>query len=341
MQDPTEAASGDGPATPRRGGPRHAAPAEDAAPETSAPAWHPPVAPAAGSRAAHRRHAGRTSVPRSRRRLLALGVALVALVAVPVVLVGVLVRDDDADAGTAGSAATGPDGSAADAATAPLALVDWLRTELPEGGTVTAEPEVRAALLRAGTEDDVLPESLPADADAATPALALVETAPEGSRLVARFDRDGAAPLLLVDPAPVEATGDQRRQRETLAAAVLANPTTRAEPDPREVLAAADVDARLLALVAALTAQDGLGVGAFPVPPGEEAGTAPARRVVVDALGGRPVPADGAATQRLVAWLEAQLAPFAPDTVEVTGDGVLIGFDYVPGPEAVVSAATP
>ena len=61
----------------------------------------------------------------------------------------------------------------------------------------------------------------------------------------------------------------------------------------------------------------------------------------MDALGGSPLPGDGAATQRLVAWLDAQLPPFAPESVEVTGEGVLIAFDYVPGPDAVVSARTP
>jgi hypothetical protein len=273
---------------------------------------------------------GRPTV-RHRGRWLAAGAALVAVVTV--VVIG-LVRDDgdDPSPDTAGAAAPGP----------PAPLVDWLRTELPPGGTVTAPPELRAALLAAGAEADALPESPPEVSDPAIPSLALVETPPDGSRLLARFGRaGGAGPLLLVDPAPVEPTDEQLRQRRTLAAAVLANPTTRAEDDARAVLDAADVDARLLALVAALTAQDGVGLYDFPVLPGEEPGGAPARRVVVDAVGGRPVPADGAATQRLVAWLDAQLAPFAPDTVEVTGDGVLIGFDYVPGPDAVVSAATP
>ena len=68
--------------------------------------------------------------------------------------------------------------------------------------------------------------------------------------------------------------------------------------------------------------------------------TAPARRVLVDAYGGRPVPADDAATRRLVAWLDAQLPPFAPADVQVTDEGVLIAFDYVPGPDAVVGEAT-
>ena len=233
----------------------------------------------------------------------------------------------------ASSAGTAPD--------VPVELTDWLDTELPSGGTVTAGPELRALLLQAGVDPAVLPEA-GAAGDAGTPALTLATTQPGGGRLLARFDQGGSAePLLLVDPTPVEPTGEQLGRRESLAAAVLANPTTRAEGDARTVLETADVDARLLSLIAALTAQDGVGLWSFPPPPGEEPGAAPARRVVVDSLGGRPVPADGDTTQRLTAWLGAQLPPFAPDLVEVTGDGVLIAFDYVPGPDAVVAAAAP
>jgi hypothetical protein len=47
------------------------------------------------------------------------------------------------------------------------------------------------------------------------------------------------------------------------------------------------------------------------------------------------------ATDRLVAWLEAQLPPFAPDSVVATEQGVRIGFDYVSAPDALVSAAAP
>ncbi len=332
MHDPSEAAPAPRPAT--RGGPRHAAPDDvPATPPVAVPSRSP--GPSAGGRAAHRRRraAPVSAAPASRRgRWLAL---VTAVVAVAAVLVVGLVRDDDGTApGTA--AATAPD-------RAPAALVDWVGSELPDGGTVAVPPELREELLRAGVDAAVLPESPPPDAaEPGTPALALVETAPQGGRLLARFERGaGAPPLLLVDPAPVEPTEEQRGRRQALAAAVLANPTTRADGDARAVLAAADVDARLLSLIAALTAREGVGLWEFPTLSGEQPGAAPARRVVVDAVGGQPVPADGAATQRLVAWLDAQLAPFAPDVVEVTGDGVLIAFDYVPGPDAVVAAAAP
>ncbi|MGY1769737.1 hypothetical protein [Blastococcus sp. SYSU D00813] len=330
MHDRSEPPSAEPPA--RSGGPRHAAPEGRGARPSVPPSWRPDGT-GSGHRAAHRR----------RGPWPAVALAATAAAAIAALVVVASVRDDAGDG--AGRDAAGP-GTAVPASpapdAAPPALLDWLRSELPDDGTVTAPAGVRDALLRAGADPAVLPDAPPdGAADAAVPALVLVETAPEGGRVLARFDRAGALPLLLVDPAPVAPTAEQRRQRASLAAAVLANPTSRAEADAREVLAAGDVDARLLTVIAALTAQDGVGVWDFPAPPGEEPGAAPARRVVVDAVGGRPVPADGSATQRLVAWLEAQLAPFAPDTVEVTGDGVLVGFAYVPGPDAVVAAATP
>ncbi|RBY83952.1 hypothetical protein DQ240_15940 [Blastococcus sp. TF02A-26] len=287
---------------PRRGGPRHAAPE-----------------PGSG------RHPG---------RWLAAGAAVLA-VAVAVVLVVGPGREDDG-----GPTSPAPAASSA-ARLAPDALVDWVRTQLPAGGTVTAEPELRTALTEAGVDPAVLPES-GADGDAGAPALVLTGAPPGTGRVLARFDRPGeAGPLLLVDPAPVEPTDEERERREALAAAVLANPTTAVEGDSRAVLESADVDARLLSLVAALTAREGVGLWSFPLLPGEEPGAAPARRVVVDSLGGRPIPADGATTQRLVAWLDAQLAPFAPDVVEVTGEGVLVAFAYLPGPDAVVGEVSP
>jgi hypothetical protein len=52
------------------------------------------------------------------------------------------------------------------------------------------------------------------------------------------------------------------------------------------------------------------------------------------------VPGDPVAADRLVARLEAQLPPLAPDEVRVAGDGVLVAFRHVSDPDAVVTAAT-
>ncbi len=330
--EPSGSGVGGAPVIRPGGGPRHAAPDDPAAEPRPAASWQPLSSPVGSRRAAHRRVGGRRLTA---TRLHGRWLALVAALAIgTAILVAALVRSDATTPGAGPTASAEPG--------VPAALVAWLNTQMPEGAALATTPELRDDLLGAGADPALLPDPAPeATSNAAIPSLVLDETAREGSRLLARFEREGGAPLLLVDPAPISSTPDERRQRESLAAAVLTNPTTRTQGNTREVLTAADVDARLLSLIGALTAQEGVGLRAFPRLPGEEAGLAPARRVVVDAFGGHALPADGAATQRLVAWLDAQLPPFAPDTVEITGEGVLIAFDYVPGPDAVVSAVTP
>ncbi|GAB3200589.1 hypothetical protein GCM10027261_32940 [Geodermatophilus arenarius] len=51
------------------------------------------------------------------------------------------------------------------------------------------------------------------------------------------------------------------------------------------------------------------------------------------------MPADPEATERLRAWLAAQLPPFAPDDVEVTDAGVLVSSRHASAPETPVTTA--
>ncbi|MGY1735626.1 hypothetical protein [Geodermatophilus sp. SYSU D00684] len=230
-----------------------------------------------------------------------------------------------------GDDATPPDGAG------PVA--GWLGAALLPQTDLAATAAVRRELSDAGVpagrlrpaEDGVPPGAL----------LAVVGAAPAGSRVVARFDRHGdGSELLVVDPAPGEPTAGEVARRHDLAQALLANPTTRAEGAAAAVLQDAAVDERLLTVLAAVAAADGVGVAAFPALPGEEGAATPARRALVDAVGGAPVPGDPEATERLRAWFAAQLPPFAPDDVEVTDAGVLVSFRYVSAPEALVTAAT-
>ena len=154
-----------------------------------------------------------------------------------------------------------------------------------------------------------------------------------GSRVVARF-----GDLALVDPSPGTPTPEQLASRQALAQAVLANPTTRVAGDAAAVLRSADVDMRLLSLLAVLTAREGLAVAAFPRAEGAEG---PARDVLLTAVGSAPVGSGRPATEPLRTWLEAQLPPFAPDRVEVTGDGVLLSYDYASAPDALVAEVSP
>jgi len=106
------------------------------------------------------------------------------------------------------------------------------------------------------------------------------------------------------------------------------------------VLQTADVDPRLLSVLAALAARSGVGIAAFPPPPHSPATGLLARNALVDATGGQPVGAGAAGAPDLVRWLQAQLPPYAPDRIDVTGSGVLIGYRYASDPGAEVAEAT-
>ncbi len=179
------------------------------------------------------------------------------------------------------------------------------------------------------------------DSDAPGSLLLVTGQPPPGSLVLARFaDPDGAA-LTVVDPAPGQPTADELDRRQRLSAAILANPNTGATGRAEEVLEGATVDARLLGVLAVLVAQLGVGVADFPPAPGEPIEGPLARHVLLDRVGSERVVPGEQATDRLLAFLEAQLPPFAPDAVSVTPDGVLVGFHYESAPDAVVTANTP
>jgi hypothetical protein len=221
------------------------------------------------------------------------------------------------------------------------ALVGWVEDNVPPGGRVVVPEQVWGELVHAGGDEDVV--RLPgAGGNALAPALTVVPgDPPDDGLVVARFDRAEGQPLLVVDPSPGVPTTEELARRQSLATALLANPTTRTGPPAASILGSAQVDQRLLSLLAALGAQYGVGVQDFPLAEGEPDEGPLARRVLVDALGGAPLPPGAAATERLVAWLDAQLPPFAPDSVEVTDGGVLISFRYVSAPDALVTSTAP
>ncbi|TQN41741.1 hypothetical protein FHU33_1119 [Blastococcus colisei] len=235
-------------------------------------------------------------------------------------------------AGTRTAPDSAPVAGTAAQAPAAAALLDWADRELPPGTQLRAEGDVRDDLIVAGAPDDLVATDRPTGPDDLVLTVTDGSAAP-GGRVVARFDG-----LVLVDPSPGIPTADHLDRRRTLAEAVLANPTTRAAEEAAGVLGSADVDMRLLSLLAVLTAREGLGVAEFPRAEGAEG---PARTVLLDAVGTAPVGAGEAATAELRTWLEAQLPPFAPDRVEVTDDGVLLSYRYASAPDALVAEASP
>jgi hypothetical protein len=259
----------------------------------------------------------------SRRGLLASAVALVAVLTAAAFALGAGPERADRAGAPATSTATG---------TAAATLLDWADRDLPPGTQLRAEGDVRDDLLAAGASEDQVATDRPTGPDDLVLAVTDGSAGP-GGRVVARVDG-----LVVVDRSPGTPTAEQLERRRTLAKAILANPTTRAPEDTAAVLRSADVDMRLLSLLAVLTAREGLGVAAFPRDEGAEG---PARQVLIASVGSAPVGAGEAATEELRTWLEAQLPPFAPDRIEVTDDGVLLSYRYASNPDALVSDAAP
>ena len=221
------------------------------------------------------------------------------------------------------------------------AILDWADQRLP-GGRLVASLPLWADLVHAGGDENVV--RLPGTAgkgDLLHPVVVAVPGTPaHGALVLARFPRT-APPLLVVDPAPGVPTPAELARRRAIAAALLANPTTVAGPRAAGVLRSADVDPRLLLVLAGLGAQYGIGTADFPPAPYEPADGLLAHRALVDGLGGAPVRPGTPATERLLAWLHAQVPPFAADSARVTRDGVLIDFRYVSAPDALVTRSAP
>ncbi|NEK57423.1 hypothetical protein GCU56_05990 [Geodermatophilus sabuli] len=274
------------------------------------------------------RHARRPRhLAAGRRRLLGWGAAALVVAVATTVALLLTGQPGSAPPAPAGVAATG----AADQASADL--LAWAAQELPTGARLEAAADVRADLVAAGAPEELVTTTGPTGPD---DVLLEVTTGvpPPGARVLARF-----GDLLVVDSSPGVPTPAQLDRRRSLAAALLANPTVRVDAPAAAVLEGAEVDARLLMLLAALGAQQGVGVAAFPGVSGTDG--LPARSVLLDSFGGAPVGTGAEGTDTLLTWLDAQLPPFAPDGVTVTADGVVISHRYAADPDAVVSAPGP
>ena len=273
-----------------------------------------------GSAARHR-GAHRAPPTVGRRALLTAGLVIAAGATATLLLVRPWAASE-ADAPDPGLAAMAPE------------VAGWLADELPADTPVAASDGVRAALDAAGAGDRV---GGPAD-----DALQVVEGEPAtGALVLARFESDEGTALSVVDPDPARPTAAELERRKSLGAAVLANPVAGVTGRAAEALRAGDVDARLLGLLAGLVSRMDVHVADLPPAPGEPADGPPARRLLVDEAGGERLTPGAAATEDLMAFLEAQRPPFAPDTVESTEEGLLVGFDYVSAPDAALTGVNP
>jgi hypothetical protein len=270
-------------------------------------------------------------------------VAAVALVVLVSGLVAALLPHGSSGSGPprAGGASSAPPSTGGDggrATDAGAELARWAGAELPAGAHLVAGAGEADALRRAGVPAGVVGASGGTGAAAGTVLTVTDGAVPPGGRLVARF---GSPPAFaVVDPAPVQPTADELQRRRNLAAAVLANPTTQVAGPAATALRAAAVDPRLLGVLAALTASSGVGIAALPAGADEPADVPLARSALIGEVGGRAVTAGSPDVPALVAFLRAQLAPYAPDEVTVTAGGVLVGYRYLAGPDAAVTAAS-
>ncbi|QXG76999.1 hypothetical protein KUM42_05575 [Modestobacter sp. L9-4] len=226
-------------------------------------------------------------------------------------------------------------GAAADAE-----LVGWLGEQLPEDAVVTADPGLTAQLVHAGADPDrVLPTTdvpVPASTAPSAPVLQITSgSAPTGGTPVARFGPGGD--LVVTDPGAVPATPEQLETRQQLGAALLANPTNRFPAAGAELLTQGRVDPRLLTLLAGVGAQYGVGVDSLPAVAGEPADT-PVRQAVVATVDDKALATDPAAAERFRGWLGAQKEPYVPDRISEVPGGLLIGYDLVRDPDALVTA---
>jgi hypothetical protein len=269
----------------------------------------------AGSSAVRR--AGAHRAPRSRGRALVLGLVLLLVAAVGGIAVLVSARGEDTTDGD----------PALDR------VADWVVANLPDDTVLAAPADVRNGLVEAGLDEDRL-----SGEDDGTLSV-ITGDPPAGALVLARFEGDDGAIVSVVDPAPGRPTAAELDRSRRLADAVLANPLAAPSGRAADVLRAGDVDARLLGLLAGLVGRHDAHVADLPPAPGGTEGP-PARHLVIDRVGDEPLTPGAPVTEELLAFLDAQRAPFAPDTVEVTDDGVLVGFDYVSAPDAVVTDAT-
>ncbi len=202
-------------------------------------------------------------------------------------------------------------------------LLSWMHTALPRGTPLDAGGVLGAELQRAGA---VLGPG----------GLEVTRGVPPGTPVIASFG-SSPDPLVVTDPDRATPTAEQQELRRRLADALLAGTDTVAAGRPTAALRSADVDPRLLTLLAGLSAQFGVTITALPDEPGET-GTA-IRRAGLERAAGVPFDRDPAELSRVTEWIWAQRPPYAPATVTLAGGQLVLGFHYASDPDGLVAAA--
>ncbi len=260
-------------------------------------------------------------IPKRRRRFRPPTLLIAALGLIAVIAVLALPRWLDESRGAAG----GPDAQAF------VRAAGWLTQNLESGDLALADAGARAALIDEGVSADRLvdPQALTTPTGGTNPCCSFVIDSPStrteaeqdelGAALatsapVARF-RDGGAQVeirRLVPPSasgadPAAATDARARAGQQLAQ----NSALSFEGDSRDMAVAGRVDERLMALLASLSSDHRMTIGAFPPVIGEE-DLGLRREVEIVAVDGVEVTPGAPAPSDLLRSAQSQQGVFAP-----------------------------
>ena len=173
----------------------------------------------------------------------------------------------------------------------------------------------------------------------------LARTADQRSVPLARMGPGRRTEIRQVFPDPAGAQRVASREtviRRAISVELAQNPGLVLAGEARAVLAAGQVDPRLLSVLASLAARQRIGVASFPAASGElgvgTPDTAPLRRrVLITSVDGVPIAASAASTRLLQRWLAAQLPPYRPASVVIEA-GLGLNLRYLaPSPTGLLA----
>jgi hypothetical protein len=231
------------------------------------------------------------------------------------------------------------------APTPPTGLAGWVSSEIDPNVVLRADPLDRAELSASGIAAERLRDlgepGRPGDlmvvtdrpatgaADEAAPrcvAIATLAVVPRGA---------GGAPTSVCPAAPLapETAVAEQAARARFGAALARNPSLELQPEAAAVLQAGLVDPRLVLVLADLASPRRLAVEDFPVEPLEPP-YALRRHVLLGAVDG--LPASGDPQSLIRTWFAGQQRPFVPNSIEVQGEALLIGYP-APTPTGLIA----
>jgi hypothetical protein len=130
-------------------------------------------------------------------------------------------------------------------------------------------------------------------------------------------DADTITVSRVADPDAAAGAEREAAARQAAGRALAGNPRLGLDPKAANLILAGRVDARALAVLAAVTAQHSLQIADLPVVPGEDP-DAPRRLIAVSAVDGQLVQTGSPAATTLDQWLRAQQPPYRPVAAEIS-----------------------